>query len=181
MDKFLWNLMRILSFPKILYFKILWLNIWLWSKSNFFWWPKFRYHKLIKIGENFQLWRYSRMTGNIEIWNNVFLNEFTSINAGVSIESKITLWDDVMFGPWCFLQSGDHSFKKWELYRLAEWWKSKPIIIGNNVWIWAKSIILKWVKIWDNSVIWAGSVVTKNIPPNVVAVWNPAKVIKEII
>lgn len=86
-----------------------------------------------------------------------------------------------MFWPWVFIQSGDHSFNKWEIYMFSNWGKSEIIKIWNNVWIWARSIILKWVTIWDNSVIWAGSVVTKNIPEWVVAVWNPAKVIKEII
>lgn len=56
---------------------------------------------------------------------------------------------------------------------------SKPIIIHNNVWIGANSIILPGVKIGEGSVIAAGSVVTKDVPPLVIVGGNPAKIIKE--
>lgn len=55
-----------------------------------------------------------------------------------------------------------------------------PITIGINVWIGGSSVILPGVKIGDNSVVAGGSVVTKDVPPNVVVGGNPAKVIKEI-
>lgn len=57
---------------------------------------------------------------------------------------------------------------------------SASISIGNNVFIGAGSIILKGVQIGENSVIGAGSVVVKNVPANVVAVGNPARVIRKI-
>ena len=58
--------------------------------------------------------------------------------------------------------------------------ESKPISIGNNVWIGANSIILPGVIIGDGAIIGAGSVVVKSIPSNVIAGGNPAIVIKEI-
>ncbi|OMF32608.1 acetyltransferase [Paenibacillus sp. FSL H8-0548] len=57
---------------------------------------------------------------------------------------------------------------------------SNPVVIKNNVWIGANSIILPGVTIGEGSVIAAGSVVTRNIPPMVVAGGNPAKVIKSV-
>ena len=57
---------------------------------------------------------------------------------------------------------------------------AKPIILGNNVWIGAGSSILPGVTIGDGAVIGAGSVVTRDIPPNVIAVGNPCKVLREI-
>jgi len=57
----------------------------------------------------------------------------------------------------------------------------KEVIIGNNVWIGSKVIILKGAKIGDNSIIAAGSVVLgKEYPSNVIIGGNPARIIKEI-
>jgi acetyltransferase-like isoleucine patch superfamily enzyme len=56
-----------------------------------------------------------------------------------------------------------------------------PISVGNNVWIGAQSIILSGVTIGDNSIIGAGSVVTRDIPANVVAAGNPCRVLKSIL
>ena len=57
---------------------------------------------------------------------------------------------------------------------------SKEIVLKKGCWIGANSIILSGVTIGENSVVGAGSVVTKSIPPYVVAAGNPAKIIKEI-
>ncbi len=57
---------------------------------------------------------------------------------------------------------------------------AKPVIIGSNVWLCARSIILKGVKIGENSVVGAGAVVCDNVPPNVVVFGNPARVIWRI-
>lgn len=58
---------------------------------------------------------------------------------------------------------------------------SKPIIIGENVWIGENARICKGVTIGDNAIIAADSVVTKNVPANAVAAGNPAKIVKENI
>lgn len=60
----------------------------------------------------------------------------------------------------------------------AEW--AKPINVGNNVWFGGNVTVLAGVTIGDNTVIGAGSVVTKDIPSNVVAVGNPCKIIRKI-
>ena len=57
---------------------------------------------------------------------------------------------------------------------------SKPVIIGNNVWIGACSVILPGVTIGDMSVVAAGSVVTKDVPPHVLVAGVPARVVKHI-
>lgn len=58
--------------------------------------------------------------------------------------------------------------------------KAKPIFIGNNVWLGYGVIVLKGVSIGENSVIGAGSVVTKDVPANVIAAGNPCTVVKSI-
>ena len=57
---------------------------------------------------------------------------------------------------------------------------TKPIILEDNVWIGDSAIVCKGVTIGENSIIGAGAVVTKNIPANVVAAGNPAKVVKNL-
>ncbi len=57
---------------------------------------------------------------------------------------------------------------------------ASPITIGDNVWIGGSAVINPGVSIGDNSVIGSGSVVTNNIPENVIAAGNPCKVIREI-
>lgn len=58
--------------------------------------------------------------------------------------------------------------------------KAYPVVIGENVWITSNVTILPGVHIGDNSIIGAGSVVTRDIPANVFAAGNPARVIKQI-
>ena len=57
---------------------------------------------------------------------------------------------------------------------------AKPITVGNNVWIGGNVVVVPGVTIGDNCVIGAGSVVTKDIPANSLAVGNPCKVIRKI-
>ena len=57
---------------------------------------------------------------------------------------------------------------------------ARPVVIGNNVWLGSRAMVLKGVTIGDNSVIGAMSVVTKSVPANCIAAGNPAKVIRAI-
>lgn len=70
--------------------------------------------------------------------------------------------------------TGEHDFKDWKNIKTAE------IIIGKNVWITTNVTILPGVRIGNNSVIGAGGVVTRDIPPNVLAFGVPSKSIRKI-
>ena len=58
--------------------------------------------------------------------------------------------------------------------------ESKPIVLGPNVWVCAGAMVLKGVTIGANSVIAAGAVVSRDVPPNVVVAGNPAQVVKQL-
>jgi acetyltransferase-like isoleucine patch superfamily enzyme/coenzyme F420-reducing hydrogenase beta subunit len=61
----------------------------------------------------------------------------------------------------------------------SEYRTSKPVYIGDNVWLGYRSMVLKGVSIGDGAIIAAGSVVTKDVPPHCIAAGNPAKVIRQ--
>ncbi|WP_230688968.1 DapH/DapD/GlmU-related protein [Micromonospora sp. WMMC415] len=64
--------------------------------------------------------------------------------------------------------------------RRAKWEAAKPITIGDNVWLGGGVIVLAGVTIGENTVVGAGAVVTRDLPPNVVALGNPARVVREL-
>ncbi|MCU9999165.1 sugar O-acetyltransferase [[Pasteurella] aerogenes] len=110
----------------------------------------------------------------IEVGKNFFANYNCTIldNGGVKIG------DNVLFAPNVSLYTVGHPLDP-EL-RNQEWEQARPITIGNNVWLGGNVVILPGVKIGDNVVVGAGSVVNKNIPPNSIVVGNPAKVLRQI-
>lgn len=105
---------------------------------------------------------------------------------GVYANFNLTLVDDThiyvgeytMFGPNVTVASAGHPILP-ELREQAYQY-NMPVHIGRNCWLGAGVIVLPGVTIGDNTVIGAGSVVTKDIPSNVVAVGNPCKVLREI-
>ena len=108
----------------------------------------------------------------------IIIGDHFYANAGCHFLGEITFGDDVLIGPKTVIWGRDHGTKIDSLIRKQSKVDS-PIIIGNNVWIGANVTILKGVKVGDNSIIGAGSVVVKNIPKNCIVAGNPAKIIKE--
>lgn len=111
---------------------------------------------------------------NIEIGEKFYSNH----NLIILDANKVEFGDNVYIGPNCSFYTAGHPINYVERNKGLEY--AKPIKVGNNVWIGGNVIVLHGVTIGDNVVIGAGSVVTKDIPSNVVAVGNPCKVIKEI-
>lgn len=122
----------------------------------------------------------SRITTNrkyskVIIGNNVGMSSVT-----ISAFEKIVIGDNTLVGGNVLITDSD-----WHPLSITDRHQdtnaiTKPVVIGNNVFIGTRSIILKGSIIGDNSVIGAGSVVSGTIPPNVVACGNPCKVIRTL-
>ncbi|MET2954516.1 sugar O-acetyltransferase [Vibrio harveyi] len=105
-------------------------------------------------------------------------NVYANFNLTLVDDTHIYIGDHVMIGPNVTIATAGHPIDP-ELRRdIAQF--NIPVHIGNNVWIGANSVVLPGVTIGENSVIGAGSVLTKDIPANVVAVGNPCRVLREI-
>ena len=103
---------------------------------------------------------------------------FANFNFTVLDEARVTIGDDCFIGPNVSIYTACHSTDPVERNTRQEW--AKPVTIGNNVWIGGSVTILPGVSIGDNVTIGAGSVVTRNIPSNTLAVGNPCKVVKNL-
>ena len=103
---------------------------------------------------------------------------FANFNLTILDEARVTIGDDCFIGPNVSIYTACHSTDPIERNTRQEW--AEPVKIGDNVWIGGSVTILPGVTIGNNVTIGAGSVVTKDIPDNVVAVGNPCKVIKSI-
>lgn len=112
---------------------------------------------------------------------NITIGKDVMLNYGCVILDvcPVNIGDHTLIGPNTHIYTACHSLNSEERLKNIEFGKS--VIIGKNVWIGGNCTILPGVTIGDNSVIGAGSVVTKDIPMNVVAVGNPAKIIKHDI
>lgn len=111
---------------------------------------------------------------NIEIGENFYSNHNLIILDG----NTVKFGDNVFIGPNCSFYTATHPIDAKARNQGIE--KALPIEVGNNVWFGGNVVVLPNVRIGDNCVIGAGSVVTKDIEPGSVAVGNPCKVIKKI-
>lgn len=111
---------------------------------------------------------------HIHFGQSVFANfNFTAVD-----DTHIYVGDYTMFGPNVTIATAGHPLLP-EL-RQQGYQFNMPVRIGRNCWLGAGVIVLPGVTIGDNTVIGAGSIVTKDIPPNVIAVGNPCRVLREI-
>lgn len=115
---------------------------------------------------------YTDCGKNINIGKNVFINSCCCFQD----QGGITIGDGTLIGHKVVLATLDHDFSPEKRGNTIP----RPIVVGENVWIGANATILGGVTIGDNSVIAAGAVVNKDIPPDSVAAGVPAKVIKSI-
>lgn len=111
---------------------------------------------------------------NISMGDDAFIN-FHSV---VLDCAPVTIGDGTQIGPGVQLLAADHPRDAETRRTLLE--LARPISIGSNVWIGGAAIVLPGVSVGDDSVIGAGSVVTRDVPSGVVAAGNPCRVVCEL-
>ena len=118
------------------------------------------------------IWPESRDSGSIHIGNCCLLCPGVRIGAAVGI----TIEDSCMLASNVYITDAD-----WHgIYNRLDIGASAPVHIGHNVWIGDSAIVCKGVRVGENSIVGAGAVVVKDIPANVIAGGNPARVIREL-
>jgi maltose O-acetyltransferase len=111
---------------------------------------------------------------NIQLGANVYANH----NLVILDCAPVTIGDNVFIAPNVVISTAAHPIDAQVRSSGPEF--AKPVRIGSNVWIGATVTILPGVEIGDNVTIGAGSVVTRSIPPNSVAVGNPCRVLRSL-
>jgi acetyltransferase-like isoleucine patch superfamily enzyme len=139
----------------------------------------------ISLGDYANIIATSDNKVRLTVWSNrpdegtIQIGKYCLICAGVRISAatEITIGDNCMLANRVYVTDADWH----DLYDRSMFvGQSSPVRIGNNVWLGDSAIVCKGVTIGDNSIIGAGAVVVKNIPPNVVAAGNPAVVLKQL-
>jgi len=116
---------------------------------------------------------YNGHQGSIKIGDNVLIMN----GVRVSSASEIVIGDDCMLANFCYIMDADWH----DIYdRTSSPGKTAPVILERGVWVGDSAIICKGVRIGENSIIGAGSVVRKDVPPNCVVIGNPARVVKKL-
>ena len=109
----------------------------------------------------------------IAIGSGVYCNRFTMLDAAQRIE----IGDHTMIGPHCYITDHDHGFAQGRKVH-EQPLVCAPTRIGKDCWLGAHVVVLKGVAIGDGSIIAAGAVVTKDVPPNSIAAGVPARVLR---
>jgi acetyltransferase-like isoleucine patch superfamily enzyme len=116
---------------------------------------------------------YSEHGLNIRVGRNVFINQGCTLNDIGGIE----IGDDVMIGPRVSLITSGHPVDPTQRRRQIV---AAPIVIRRNVWLGAGAIVLQGVTVGEDSVVAAGAVVTRDVPPGALVAGVPARVLRRI-
>ncbi len=111
----------------------------------------------------------------IKIGARVYINRHTILD----VHQHLEVGDETMIGPGCYITDHDHTFSK-DTAPGAAPLVAEPTCIGKRCWLGAHVTVLKGITIGDGTVVGAGSIVTKSLPPHVLAVGTPAQVIREL-
>ena len=151
-------------------------------------WGQIKLEQGVQIGSNSKFYKKVHLESDVRIGDNVEIRcnlgnsvrvgKNTTINRGSLLFGTVDVANDCLIGPQCSIIGSNHVFDSVDLLINRQGLTSKGVKIRKNVWLGAGVTVVDGVTIGENSIIGAASVVTKDIPPNVIAVGNPAKVIK---
>ena len=111
---------------------------------------------------------------------NIFIGDdfFANFNLTILDEAEVRIGNNVFVGPNVSIYTACHPLDAVSRNTGVEW--AEPVSIGDSVWIGGNTVILPGVSIGSESVIGAGAVVTRDVPPRCVAVGNPARVVRRL-
>lgn len=116
---------------------------------------------------------YCGCEGSIKIGDNVMIMNGVRISSA----NEIIIGDDCLIANFCYIMDSDwHDIHD----RTACPGRNIPVVLERGVWLGDSSIICKGVHIGENSIVGAGSVVRRDVPPNVVVIGNPAQIVKHL-
>ena len=110
---------------------------------------------------------------------NLVIGDRSQLGVNCKVENDLVMGRDVVMGPDVVIMSSAHAFERLDIpINQQGHLPRRPVVIGDDVWIGTRVIILPGVKIGDQAVIGAGAVVTKDVPPRAVVAGNPARIIR---
>ena len=116
---------------------------------------------------------------NIASGARISIGDNCGLAEGLRVIGDVTAGDDLMLGPEVVMISYNHEYSDLNTpMRVQGASDSRPITIGNDVWIGLRAMIMPGVTIGDHAIVAAGSVVTKDVPEWAIVGGNPAKIIK---
>jgi len=132
-----------------------------------------RNHREISIGTNVII------NKNVVIWvGSLTLGNNIQINPNTCIYGRVIIGNNVMIAPNCMIAAGNHGVEVTGEPMISQKCTTKgPIMIGDDVWVAANSVLLDGVNVGSGAIIGAGSIVTKDVPSMAIVVGNPARVI----
>lgn len=138
-------------------------------------------HKIVnlygcEIGDSTKIGAFVEIQKNAKIGNHCKISSHTFICEGVTIEDRVFIGHNVTFINDKYPRSTNNNGE----LQTEEDWKVAPIIVKKGASIGSGATILCNVRIGENAIVGAGSVVTKNVPPNTIVAGNPARIFRDI-
>lgn len=133
----------------------------------------------IEVGRDVTIGNYATLTANggrIRIGDNVHINRSNLINAVPN--GDVLIGSDILFAPNVLLNASTHNYTSTEIPVIRQGTRGADIVLEDDIWFGANVVVLPGVRIHAHSILAAGAVVTKDVPPYVVVGGVPARIIK---